>query len=359
MKKILLFLAMAFLILPMVLAISVDVEKTSSKDVLIRDVNLPVIVSLDVTNNGEGDSFQFVNLLGFPMLPVEAVQIGPGETKEVKLTIYPRENFNYLGFYKFEYNIIGSDSSIVTENFILNMIELSDAFEVGSEEFNENESQIKLYIENKNNFNFGEIHAKFYSPFFEFEEDFEIGAFEKVEFDVDLKKEDFEKVMAGFYTLEVEIDIDGEVADFEGLINFEELDSLITRDRDFGWLIDTRIVEKINEGNIISSAEVVLNKNILSRLFTSLSPDPYSVDRDGLSVEYTWKTVLNPGERLEVVVKTNWLFPLLIIILVVGIVAFARKYSKTNVVLRKKVSFVKAKGGEFALKVSIFVKARK
>ena len=37
----------------------------------------------------------------------------------------------------------------------------------------------------------------------------------------------------------------------------------------------------------------------------------------------------------------------------------AKQYSKTNLVLKKKVSFVRAKGGEFALKVSIFVQAKK
>jgi len=38
---------------------------------------------------------------------------------------------------------------------------------------------------------------------------------------------------------------------------------------------------------------------------------------------------------------------------------FAKKFSKRNMNLRKKVTFVKAKGGEFALKVSLFVHAKK
>jgi hypothetical protein len=57
--------------------------------------------------------------------------------------------------------------------------------------------------------------------------------------------------------------------------------------------------------------------------------------------------------------KTNWLFPLLVILFIVTIVILAKQYSKTNLVLKKKVSFVNAKGGEFALKVSILVHAKK
>jgi nucleoside-triphosphatase THEP1 len=36
-----------------------------------------------------------------------------------------------------------------------------------------------------------------------------------------------------------------------------------------------------------------------------------------------------------------------------------KQFSKTNLSLKKKVSFVRAKGGEFALKVSVTVSARK
>jgi hypothetical protein len=44
---------------------------------------------------------------------------------------------------------------------------------------------------------------------------------------------------------------------------------------------------------------------------------------------------------------------------VILIVALTKYYSRTDLILRKKVSFVKAKGGEFALKVSIIVHSKK
>ena len=58
-------------------------------------------------------------------------------------------------------------------------------------------------------------------------------------------------------------------------------------------------------------------------------------------------------------VRTNWLFPLLVIALIIAIVLLTNQYTRTNIVLKKRVSFVRAKGGEFALKVSVLVNARK
>ncbi|MEJ2267970.1 MAG: hypothetical protein P8X70_02755, partial [Nanoarchaeota archaeon] len=91
----------------------------------------------------------------------------------------------------------------------------------------------------------------------------------------------------------------------------------------------------------------------------SFSPVPDIVERKGFLIYYTWNTEINPGENFEIVVKTNWLFPLLIIFFIITIIILAKQYSKTNLNLKKKISFVHAKGGEFALKVSISVHAKK
>ncbi|GAI15113.1 unnamed protein product, partial [marine sediment metagenome] len=178
-------------------------------------------------------------------------------------------------------------------------------------------------------------------------------------FNVEFNKEDFKELMAGFYTLNAEITTDEQKAEIEGVIKFVEKDILTTTKKDYGFIINTQIIEKVNEGNVIVKSETVIKKNIISRLFTSFSPEPDSVDRDAAKVYYTWSRQIKPGESLEVIVKTNWLFPLIIVILIIVIVVLARLYKTTNLVLRKRVTFVKAKGGEFALKVSIFAHAKK
>ncbi|GAI69949.1 unnamed protein product, partial [marine sediment metagenome] len=165
--------------------------------------------------------------------------------------------------------------------------------------------------------------------------------------------------MAGFYTLKAEVSVGDEKADVEGTIKFVEKDIVTITKKEYGFVISTRIIKKVNEGNVLASSETVIKKNIISRLFTSSNTEPDYVEREGLTIYYTWNRQVKPGETLEIIIRTNWLFPFLIILLIVAIVILAKKYSGNNVVLKKKVSFVRAKGGEFALKVSIFVHAKK
>ncbi len=358
MKKIL-FLVVLLLVLPGVLAMDLVVEKISKGEVMVSGIDKPAVFDFEITNEGADGSFKFSNLLAFEMQPEDWVLIKKGETKQVQLEIYPRENLDYIGYYKFEYFILESVGGKITDKLVFEIIELGDGLEIGASNFDEKKNSFDVYIENTRNFNFGEIDVVFSSAFFDLEKKVELGFKERKEFEVELNKEEFKKLMAGFYTLDAEIEVGGKKADISGIIDFKEKDSLLTEEENYGFFVDTKIIKKINDGNVLQDAEVYVEKNIFSRLFTSFSPEPDIVDREGFTVSYTWKKILNPDEVLEVAVKTNWLFPLLLIIFIVVVVGFVKQYSMTNVVLRKKVTFVKAKGGEFALKVSIFVKARK
>jgi len=358
MKKILISFLITLLILPLVLAINIDVNSQEKEVVMVPELNKPVILNLKITNNGPSDSFQFYNLLGFVMSPTEKISITSGETKEIQLKIYPREEFNYKGFYTFQYSIRGQDSTETKEEVMIKIIDLEDAFEIGSGEVDSESNSISIYIHNKENFDFGEISTKFSSAFFNMEEKFILGPSERKYFTIQLNKEDFKKLMAGFYTLNAEISVEDKKTKIEGVIKFVEKDIVKTKAEEYGLIINTKITEKINEGNVIANVEINMEKNIISRLFTTFSPEPDIVERNGLVVQYSWSKELKPGESLRVVVKTNWLFPFIVILLIVAIVILTKQYSKTNLVLRKRVSFVNAKGGEFALKVSILVNAK-
>ncbi|MBS3071307.1 hypothetical protein J4407_03340 [Candidatus Pacearchaeota archaeon] len=358
MKKEILFVLICLFFMPYVLAINVAVEKVSANDVIINGVDDPAFFELKIKNIGASDNFQFYNFLGFSMAPKGTVAIASGETKNVQLIVYPREDLKVNGFYTFQYFIRSQNGDESTQELTIKMVDLKDAFEVGSGEVNPESNSIEIYIHNKENFNFEQVNARFSSAFFDFEETFSLNSLERKNFEVQLDKENFKKLMAGFYTLNVDVKVENEEADVEGMIKFVEKDILTTTKEDYGFLINTQVIEKTNEGNLIAETETVIKKNILSRLFTTLSPEPSSVDRHGLSVYYTWSNKINPGEKFSVTVRTNWLFPLLVIFFIVVIVALARQYSSTNVILSKRVSFVKSKGGEFALKVSIVLKAK-
>jgi len=358
MKKEFIFL-ITILFISSVLAVDLNIEKQSSNEVMIFDLERPATFNLKITNSGPSDNFEFYNLLGFKMFPVGTIFISEGQTKNVELKISPIGEFTHRGFYTFTYFIRGQDSSETKQELTFKIIDLKDAFEVGSGEVNYDSNSIQIYIHNKVNFDFGEINVKFSSAFFNLEEDFFLGPNEKKELTVQLNKEDFKKLMAGFYTLNAEINIENKKANVEGIIKFIEKNLVTTTKKDYGFIISTKIIEKVNKGNVLVNSETVLKKNIISRLFTSFSPEPDIVERDGMIVYYTWNSGIRPGETLKIIVKTNWIIPLLVIFFIVSIVILTKQYSKTNLVLRKRVSFVKAKGGELALKVSIIIHAKK
>ena len=133
--------------------------------------------------------------------------------------------------------------------------------------------------------------------------------------------------------------------------------------------LSTHAIKGLSENDFILAAKINLlpvefrqvevKKNIISYLFTTLNVEPTKREITGLSVKYTWEQELMPDGELNVIAKTNWFYPLIIIVLVLGIGWFIKENIDTDLVLRKKVSFVKTKGGEFALKVSITARAKR
>lgn len=356
MKKII-FVVLLLLITPFVLAIDVEVNKISQNEVYVQELNKPVHFDVEMSNYGVSEKFTLYNLLGFEMSP-KKVNLGGGETKEIQIEVQPLRKIEE-GFYTLPYFVKSSDGTEQEESLTFKVLKLENAFEIGSGEVDTESRSLEIFIRNKENFDFGDVSVEFQSPFFSISEETTLGPKETKRFSVNLDKEDFRDLMAGFYTLNAEVDVEGEKADVEGVIKFKEKDLLTTTKKEYGFLINTLIIEKENEGNTISKFETVIKKNIISRLFTSFSPEPNVVEREGGTVYYTWIGEITPGEKQTISIKTNWLVPFLIVLLVVVIAVFVRKYSGTNLSLRKKVSFVKTKGGEFALKITVTVNAKK
>jgi hypothetical protein len=358
MKKLIPFVLL-LLILPSILAINITVEQNSSQDVLIAGLDNPAIFYLKITNFDKTDDFIFYNLLGFTMEPKESITINKSQTENVELIVYPLNDITVRNFYTFQYFIRARDSTEHKEKVTIKIIDIEDAFEVGTSDLDPESNSLGIYIHNKENFDFKDLNVKFTSRFFELEENFNLGSYERKDFNIELNKEDFNKIIAGFYTVKAVITKGNVSGETEGIIKFVEKGIVETVESDTGLIVSTKTISKANNGNTLSPEQIIIEKNIISRLFTSFSPEPEIVERSGSKVTYTWADELNPGESISVVVTTNWLYPLLIIILIVVIVVLVKKSTMSDVILRKKVSFVNARGGQFALKVTLFVTAKR
>jgi hypothetical protein len=359
MAKIFLVMVIIILTLSLVSAMDLKVEQQTKDVAMIIDLEWPAIFDLRITNNGGGNNLMFYNFFGSDTFPKGTVTIGGGETKEIQVGVYPRADLKQEGWIKFDMYVNGEGGDQMTFPLMVNVIKLKDAFEVGAEEFKPDSNNVTVYIKNRVNFNFEDIPVNFQSPFFNFNEIVSLKPYEKKSFEISLNKEDFRVLIAGFYTLNVEVNADNQKVNLEGTIKFSEKNIVIDTQNQYGVIINTNTITKTNEGNVVSPTVTVLKKNVISRLFTSFTPEPDIVERKGFLVYYTWEKELRPGEQLIITTKTNWLLPLLAILLVIAIVILTKQFSRTNLSLKKKVTFVRAKGGEFALKVSIMVKARK
>lgn len=357
-KEMILAVMFAILILPSVMAVNLKIEKQSSNEVLILGLDKPVVFDLKITNLGAADNLEFYNLLGFETYPKGTVAIEAGETKNVQLKLSPIGEVANKGFYTMEYRIRGIGAEQKQE-VTFRIIDFEDVFEIGADSINSGSSSINIYIANKVNYNFEDMKVKFSSSFFNIEKKFSLGGNKKQTFEVDLNSEDFNKLIAGFYTMIAEIEVDDKKAITEGTIEFPENNVVTSSHKDYGLVVNTEVIEKANEGNVVAESETVIKKNIISRLFTHFSPEPDIVEKNGFRITYTWNQNIKPGEIMKITVKTNWLFPVLIILFVVAIVVFVKKYTKTNLEIKKRISFVHAKGGEFALKVSIVLHAKR
>jgi len=357
MKKIFISLLL-LLVLPGVLAISLDIQKKSSGEVMIPQINQPSIFNLSIKNLGESDNFEFFNLVGFSMAPKGTVKIDRGETVDVSVMIYPRDNFPVRGYYTFAYSIKGNTGTI-SPQLTVKIVDFEDAFEVGVKEFDSESNKIIVYIHNKENFDFGKLNVEFSSAFFKTNKEFSLGPNQEKQFEVSLKEEDFNKLSAGFYTLSAKVVSSKTSAVVEGIINFQENSEIKSTTEDSGILIDTKIIKKENQGNIDYSTQIKVKKNIISRLFTSFEPKPDTTERKNIFVEYTWEKLIKPGESFTVVVKTNWIFPLILAILIAVIIYLISNYSRNDLTVKKRIQFVHSKGGEFALRVSLTLHARR
>jgi len=359
MRKVIYLFCLALLILPAISALNLDVKTNSTNVIMIRDINQPAVFNLQINNLGASESVKFYNLQGFNMAPTGAILLTSGQATDIPLVIYPRSDSNYGGYYALNYVIQGSSGASQQESVTFKVIDLPDAFVVGASEINPESNSVTIYIRNMVNFNFQNINAEFNSPFFKLDRQFSLAPYEQKQFVVTLNKDDFKSLLAGFYTLSTNVQVGNKTTTIEGDISFSEQNILKVSEKKYGFLIFTDLIQKTNEGNVVADSQTTVNKNIISRLFTTADPQPDIVERHGLGITYTWENKVQPGSVLTIMVRTNWLLPLFIVLFVAAIIFLVVQFTKKTLSLDKKVTFLRAKGGEFALKVTVVVTARK
>jgi len=341
-----------------VFAIDLDVKVLPVSNSVITDLSEPAIFDLVVSNNGDAGSFEIYSLVGIDISP-EEFYIDSGETKVVRILVMPQSALqSRKGFFTFEYLIKNYLSEVKKETLTINIVDLESAFDIIPGNINPSSEEINILIKNKVSKDFNNLNIKMTSGFFDYSDALNLNALEVKEIVVPIVKENVKSFDAGSYLVNSVIEFDGKKASKEVMFRFLEQDDLYSEDSFSGWIKRQEEIVRHNVGNVKKKVSVRTERNLISVFFTSFNLKPSDSGFSGFGKYYVWEKELVPNEELRVVIITNWFYPIFIILLIFGVVYLIRKSVKHDLVLIKKVSFVKTKGGQFALKVMLRVKSK-
>lgn len=350
----------SFLFVPFVsAAFDLQVEKIDKGAVVISELNNPAVYEFVITNPSNQDMAEIYSLVGVSMAPKGTFLI-PAGTSKLEVRAYPGKEFRRLdGYYSFEYQIRGLNQGIFKDKLGFRVVSLKEALSFSDVKIHPNEESIDITIKNNVNTYLENVEVKITSPFFDNSVKINLGPFEEVKVPVGIMKDKIKRLAAGQYFMKVFVDIDDATVEFKGNIDYLETEGTSVVEKTNGIIIRETSITKKNEGNTPVTVNIVISKDVLSRLFTTFSIEPMKTERKGLIVNYVWEKDIGPNDSFSASSTTNYTFPFIMLILIIVVAFLARVYTMTSLKVNKKISFVKTKGGEFALKVTINVKAIK
>jgi len=360
-KKVSVFL---FVLLSLALCLSlisaaVDIKKETISSMAIKDPSIPAIYKLTLTNQGLDDDFTLASLAGISIDPNESFSIGSGQTKEIIMKVTPKIPLKISpDYFSFEYTLTGERTASQVDEVVLTYVKLKDAFDITIDDVTPDSTKAEIHFKNKAGTAIDNINLDFSSLFFTQSKTISVDANGEELIEVAIDKDKMSQLLAGPYIVTVKITLQGEEDSATGIMNFKEQAGIKTLESSEGIFLQRYEVQKINQGNTKSDVAIVVTKNWFSALFTSFNQAADKKELSGLSINYIFRENLVPGQTLDVIAKTNWWILVAIIIVLIIIYNLIDKYLKNKLVIRKTVSLVRTKGGEFALRVSIKAKAR-
>jgi len=341
-----------------VYAINLEVSSKGISSGYVIEFDEPAIYELTIKNLGEAGNFEIYSLVGIDITH-DPIFIASNETKKVIVELRPQDSLkSKQELFTFEYKIKDSENDIQKGTLSINILKLESAFLVTPENVNPNSEEILLSIKNNLDLDFPEVSFKLTSAFFDHEETLSFESNERKDLVISIDREKLKTLNAGTYLMNSEIIAKEKKANIESQIKFLEQEGVESYDFSEGFIIKRDEIVIKNTGNIKRTVEINTQKNIFSYLFTTTNIPPTGIRTESFVKIYTWKEELIPNSELKVVIKTNWFFPIIIIVLIISSFIFIRRSIYANLELIKKVSFVKTKGGQFALKVTLRIKAK-
>jgi len=350
---------LAILIVPLVFASpNLEIKKEVKNEVIISELRNSATFDFIIDNKGSEDNYEVYSLVGFSMTPKGTFTLPQGVTR-MEIGAVPEKDIaeKSRGYYIFEYELRGQSSGILKDSLMVKIVSLEKVVDLKINSVLPGDDNVQVVIINKENILIDNLKINLESKFFKAEKIVNVNPYESKTFNISINKDKIEGLIAGNYGFDYVLELKGTKIKGEGKIVYLEKEGISVEKNSSGLLVRKTTIKKTNEGNIPVKAEIEITHTIIGRLFTTNNANPDNVTRNGLLVDYSWSRNLDPNESLIVSSSTNYTFPFLAVL---AIIIFAvLLYLFTDVILKKRVSFVKTKGGEFALKIILRVKSKK
>ncbi len=361
MKKGLLILAVFLLSLYGVSAANLQVSILEKDNLIIAETGAKNATFLLLIKNNEdkGDNFQIYSLISASIYPRETFYIEPNSEKELKIIVVPHESTrNHRGLYLFEYQIKGEETGFFTDKLMLEILGAKEIVEIKVNNIQVGDKEATITLTNTIEAKIEGLEILGKSKFFDFVKTINLSEKEQILFNVPLKEE-VKKLSAGEHSIELTYKLNDIKSEKEQIINYLEKGEISVTQDNSGIIVRKETTIKKNEGNLASNAKVEIKKDKLSRLFTSFSEKPTTSENKGFFTYYIWEKNLNPGDELRISATTNYTLPFAILIALIFFALLIKFFMKRPLSVEKRVSTIRTKSGEFALKIKIRVKARK
>ncbi len=312
-----------------------------------------------VINSTQNDEISIYALAGMVIDPINPVKIQKGQNI-IEIKASPSSILRtQRGTYNFEYRIENKAGKVTTDYLKISIVDLRDSLSFKTSNIQYGDKEAKTIIKNLYDSNIENLNIKLSSPFFNEERRISLRPNEEIVITSQINETSVESLPAGQYVLRSESSLANIKASFDNSFNYAQKEEIVQSEDKSGWIIRKTYVEKSNEGNVPTTVQIQMKKDIFTRLVTIYSAESDKTERNGLFVTYTWEKRLEPSEKFTVSAITNYTFPFFFVLFIVIISLLLYAYLRTNVLLTKRVSYVKTKNGEFALKVRVHVKAHK
>jgi len=359
MKYLLILILIALTLIQPIQAINLDINTIPISNSVMSDLNKPATFDLVITNNQDSGTFEIYSLVGVDIKP-EKFLINSQETKTIKISVMPQKALlARKGFLTFEYLIKDSNNEVQKKTLTLNIADLESSFDITFGNINPNSNNLEVSIKNKLSKDFNNLELHFTSAFFDNKQTLNLEALEIKEINIEIDKEKIKPLEAGSYLANTKINFEGKTVDKEAMLNFLKQENIYSSESFSGLIKKRQEIIRHNVGNVKKEVEIKIEKNLITSLFTNFNIEPTKSGFKGFGRYYIWEKELISNQELKIIATTNWFYPIFIILLVILLIYFYKKSTINDLVLNKNVSFVKTKGGQFALKVTLKIKAKK